>query len=109
MISTNKGTDDSVSKEEYKPVVNMDPQGMKELFATLVEKAVELIPGVGGVLSPVISKVLGDLLELPDKQELLQKSLDSVQRKVDALDKQGKENLSAIFSGDGLSKLKSVS
>lgn len=102
--------DDSKLKEEYTPPIDeMDHEGLKEVFSTLVEKGIELIPGVGDFLAPLVKALLGELIKVSDDQLLMQKSLTRVESKIDGLDKQGKESMALIMSSSGLEKLQEVS
>lgn len=96
-------------KEEFKPVEEMNTDDLKEVFSALVETGVTLIPGIGEFLAPVVSGLLGNLMDVSDASELIQKNLSRIESKMDILDQQGKDNMGLIINGAGLKELQKVS
>ena len=87
----------------------MDSDGLKEVFLTLLEKGLEMIPEVGSILAPLVSIFLGEKDSGNEAQKLMQKSLDRIESKIDALSQQVKDSTTSTMISHTIDALKTVS
>lgn len=93
-----------------KEIRDMESEELNRTLVGLVEKGASAIPKVGGIVAPVLKKVLSNFVK--PKQEdsaFLKESIAGINKKLDSLDAQGSKILESIMSSSALNEVQKVS